>query len=103
MNIKITEQAIEAAKEELWATSQRPGVARRVLELALPHLTVEPEAVSSVDELNKLPAGSIVRGCDGFKHERMHLARRWLLLVRGESMDHPAKEIALPATVLYRP
>lgn len=56
--------------------------------------------LTDIGDLDALPRGAIVRGYDGFRHEKWS-DDRWLLIVRAASALHEAHEIERPATLLY--
>jgi hypothetical protein len=99
----IPEAAVEAAEARIRTMLLRVesggdalGIAVAALEAAAPHLR-KPRTITTVEELDELPVGSVIRDSLKRVFERWHLAG-WQCA--GPTLKH---EIVLPVTVLDEP
>lgn len=96
------EEAWDAIIDERWPGQSRPmmpawfstgfdaGVA-----------SVAPRVVTTVAELDALPAGSVVRDAGAAVFERAGWARRYPWRTPNSTKDFATESLALPATVLW--
>jgi hypothetical protein len=114
--MNISDEAVEAAAKaifgdpsgETWGL-QLPAVkersredARLALEAAAPHL-IAARLVETVEELDALPEGVMVRTDTGFylKEALRHGISTWV--TTNERYYFKAEDVPLPATVIYAP
>ena len=61
----------------------------------------KPRTITTVEELDALPVGSLVREDDGFS--RYKYATGWALCVPDATAQESGDKLVLPATVLFEP
>ena len=103
---EISDEAVEAAGKAVLANAEKiqtieyaTDIARWALEAAAPHLGV-PRAVTTIEELNGLPAGAIVRTAVGsvYVKEALHLGHStWV--TTNEQFYFGSIDIELPVTL----
>jgi hypothetical protein len=111
-HMNIPDEAFEAAVDALVGSTlgDRHGIngeefveaARLALEAAAPHL-MAPRVVATVEDLDRLPEGSIVKTEYQFYQVEAsrHGAAWWVIF--NEQHYFRSSDIDLPATVLYEP
>lgn len=76
------------------------STARRIADAVLALL--QPHTITTAEELDALPAGSIIRDSEGDACEKSEaLSERWW--VAGYMVSSPSQEVTLPATLLWSP